>query len=118
PVGLGSVRVYQHRDRGRPRHKLAQKLQPLRSNAPERKLTPVVLPPGRLRLGTSPSITGSLPVTNTIGPVVVTALATSADGCFRRSRRPAGEPNQRPGQAIGQLDFPPSDIRSRRSGPR
>ena len=31
PVGFGSVRVHEHRDRGRLRHKLAQQLQPLRS---------------------------------------------------------------------------------------
>ena len=31
PVGFGSIRVHEHRDRARPRHKLAQQLQPLRS---------------------------------------------------------------------------------------
>src|SRR4029453_11733180 len=39
------------------------------------KTTPVTLPPGRLRLGTSPSLIGSLPVVNTIGIVVVDDLA-------------------------------------------
>ena len=39
------------------------------------KVTPVILPPGRLRLATKPVLTGSLPVTNTIGVVVVAALA-------------------------------------------
>src|SRR5215510_12364441 len=52
------------------------------TDALERKLTPVVLPPGRLRLATRPLMTGSLPVTNTIGTVVVAALAASAEGVF------------------------------------
>jgi len=46
------------------------------------KTTPVTLPPGRLRLATRPSLTGSLPVPKTIGTVVVAALAASAEGVF------------------------------------
>ena len=46
----------------------------------EMKLTPVTLPPGRLRLATRPSLTGSPPVTKTIGTVVVAALAARAEG--------------------------------------
>src|SRR5262245_57663712 len=45
-----------------------------------RMVTPVTLPPGRLRLGTRPSATGSPPVTKTIGMVVVAAFAASAGG--------------------------------------
>ena len=45
-----------------------------------RTLTPVTLPPGRLRLATRPSLTGSSPVAKTIGIVVVAALAASAAG--------------------------------------
>src|SRR5262249_32008517 len=44
-----------------------------------RKVTPVTLPPGRLRVGTSPALTGSLPIAKTIGIVVVAALAERAD---------------------------------------
>ena len=40
-----------------------------------RKLTPVRLPPGRLRLATKPAATGSKPVTKTTGIVVVAAFA-------------------------------------------
>ena len=40
-------------------------------------LTPVTLPPGRLKLDTRPSATGSAPLTKTIGIVVVAALAAS-----------------------------------------
>src|SRR5215467_7475477 len=42
-------------------------------------LTPVALPPGRLRLATSPALTGSSPVVKTIGTVVVAALAARAE---------------------------------------
>jgi hypothetical protein len=42
------------------------------------KITPVKLAPGRLRLATSPSRTGSVPVANTTGTVVATAFAANA----------------------------------------
>src|SRR4029077_16304480 len=47
----------------------------LGTSSAARKLTPVTLPPGRLRLGTKPSLTGSLPVMNTMGMLAVAALA-------------------------------------------
>jgi hypothetical protein len=43
-------------------------------------VTPVMLPPGRLRLATSPSLIGSPPVSKTIGITAVAALAASAAG--------------------------------------
>ena len=43
-----------------------------------RDLTPVALPPGRLRLATRPCATGSAPVPKTIGMLEVAALAASA----------------------------------------
>ena len=43
-------------------------------------VTPVTLPPGRLRLATSPSWTGSAPIPKTIGIVVVAIFAASAAG--------------------------------------
>jgi hypothetical protein len=43
-------------------------------------LMPVMLPPGRLRLATSPSATGSPPMVKTMGSVVVARLAASAAG--------------------------------------
>src|SRR5215472_13531811 len=43
-------------------------------------VTPVRLPPGRARLATSPIATGSPPTKNTIGIVVVAALAASTAG--------------------------------------
>jgi hypothetical protein len=42
-------------------------------------LTAVMLPPGRLKLATSPALTGSL-VTATIGIVLVADLAPRAEG--------------------------------------
>jgi hypothetical protein len=45
-----------------------------------KKLTPVMLPPGRLRLLTSPGSTGSPPIANTMGIVVVAAFAAKAAG--------------------------------------
>src|SRR5437762_13189305 len=44
----------------------------------ERKLTPVILPPGRFRLSTRPILIGSPPIVKTIGIVVVVALAATA----------------------------------------
>ena len=51
-------------------------------NTAVRKLTPVTLLPGRLRLATRPNATGSPPAANTIGTVVVAALAASAEAVF------------------------------------
>jgi hypothetical protein len=41
---------------------------------------PVTLPPGRLKLATSPTLTGSSPITKTTGIVPVAAFAASAAG--------------------------------------
>jgi hypothetical protein len=43
-------------------------------------LLPVALPPGRAKLATMPSLTGSLPMLNTIGTVADTALTVKNDG--------------------------------------
>jgi hypothetical protein len=43
-------------------------------------VTPVRLPPGRLRLATTPILIGSSPVTKTIGIMEVVALAASTAG--------------------------------------
>ena len=48
------------------------------TSSPMTRLTPVRLPPGRERLATSPSLTGSSGTVNTIGMVVVAALAARA----------------------------------------
>src|ERR1700738_3179416 len=45
-------------------------------------VTPVMLAPGRFRLATSPMVTGSAPVSNTIGIVLVAACAASEAGAL------------------------------------
>src|SRR5262249_60274914 len=45
-----------------------------------KKLTPVIFPPGRLRLATSPTLMGSAPITKTIGTVVLAAFAARVTG--------------------------------------
>src|SRR5262245_57019256 len=83
-----------------------------------RKLTPVTLPPGRFSLATSPKLTGSEPVVNTIGIVLVAALAEMVDQILppvtntttcRLTRSAASE-------GASCLVPVPSGIRSRRSG--
>ena len=85
---------------------------------PASKVTPVTLPPGRLRLATRPCLTGSLPVTKTIGIVVVAALAASAAPAFATITATGRRTNRPPAPAAGRIALPPSGIRSRRSGPR
>ena len=50
------------------------------SNAVVNRLTPVALPPGRLKLATTPSWTGSPAETKTIGIVVVAAFVARTLG--------------------------------------
>ena len=49
-------------------------------NSTVRTVMPVMLPPGRARLVTRPTLTGSVPIKKTIGIVWVAALAASAPG--------------------------------------
>ena len=57
-----------------------QQLQPLRRQLHVQGVTPVRLPPGRFRLATRPTSTGSAAISKTIGMVVVAAFAASAAG--------------------------------------
>ena len=50
------------------------------ANSTFKTVTPVVLPPGRFRLATRPSFTGSLPPVKTIGSAPVTGLEARAVG--------------------------------------
>ena len=69
----------------------AQQLQPLcRQLSRLKKLMPVRLPPGRARLATRPSATGSSATAKTIGIVVVAALAANAAA---RERGDHGDPS-------------------------
>src|ERR1700730_5606809 len=49
------------------------------SNSVATKLAPVMLPPARLKLATSPAFTGSVPLTATIGIEVVAAFGEGRD---------------------------------------
>src|SRR5262249_4442138 len=71
------------------------------------RVTPVTLPPGRLKLLTSPALTGSPPIPNTIGIIAVADFAASPEGsppaatitatCRpTRSAASAGRPPQSP----------------------
>ena len=81
-----------------------------------KKLMPVMLPPGRLRLETRPAVTGSSPMLNTIGIVAVAGhqlllarcpVATIArDLATDQVGRQSGKPSQG--------HYPPSGIRSSR----
>src|SRR5262249_7861233 len=70
----------------------------LATNGTTVKTTPVILPPGRLRLATKPTLTGSAPMTNIMGVVAVTALlacaasvpAPTIAATCRRTRSAAG----------------------------
>ena len=82
-VGLGNNGICRVDEQGydaRRGDQLVQQLQSLRRYLIVQWVTPVMLPPGRLRLGTRPSWTGSPPVSKTIGMVVVAAFAASAAG--------------------------------------
>jgi hypothetical protein len=69
----------------------------------------VSLPPGRFRLATSPSSTGSTATPKRIGIVAVAAFAAKLEGVPRalQSRRPDGEPVQPQAPAAGRCGPPP-----------
>src|SRR5262249_37487775 len=71
-LSVGIVWVHKHAKRRRAWLSSSSRLE---TSLFTRKLTPVIFPPGRLRLGTSPSSTGSPPVRNTIGSIDVAGLA-------------------------------------------
>ena len=72
---------------------------------PVKKLMPVRLPPGRARLATRPSLTGSSATAKTMGIVVVAALAASAE---RASGR--GDHGDLPANQFGRQRRQPIDL--------
>ena len=79
----------------------------------------MILPPGRRRLATRPSSTGSPMVEKTIGIVLVAAFAATAAGWSRRQwRRLGAEPIRLPRRAVDRIDPRPNGIRLSHSGPR
>src|SRR5262249_44600870 len=81
----------------------------LATSSPKKILTPVALPPGRARLATSPSLTGSSATRKTIGVVVVAALAASAapgtSGAITATRLPT-----RSVMSDGKRLYPPQPV--------
>src|SRR5262249_34216975 len=65
-------------------------------------LIPVTLPPGRARLATRPSLTGSSPTRKTTGIVLVALLLRTPHWHFRsqRSRQLGGEPARPPAPEV------------------
>jgi len=84
------------------------------TNSPTRKLTPVRLPPGREKLAASPSWTGSSGIRNTIGMVVVIALAAMVGAVPPVAKMTATffAQDRQPELAAGRVGSQPSGIRS------
>ena len=74
----GIAGIHQERNQRGLGKELVQQLDVLVSQLAENQLTPVTFASGRLRLATSPALTGSRPLVKTIGIVDVSALATNA----------------------------------------
>ena len=87
-----------------------QQFQLLGSNAVVNRLTPVALPPGRLKLATTPSWTGSPAETKAIGIVVVAAFAASTLGVLPRKDHGDPAANQ-----FGRQRRQPTDLTLRPS---
>ena len=85
-----------------------------------KKCTPVALPPGRARLATSPSFTGSSVAPKTMGMVAVAAFAARAGGVVSANDHgtPDGAPVQPPSLAVDHIDPRPNGTRPPRCGPR
>jgi hypothetical protein len=81
------------------------------------RVASVRLPPGRARLETSPSATGSLDIVKTMGIVVVAALAASAECWPQQLLSPGGELVLPPGSAIDRSAPRPSGPLSQSSYP-
>ena len=79
-VRIAIVWVYKQGKRPSLRNQLGKQFQSLENELNGNILMPVRLPPGRARLGTSPSWTGSLPIVKTVGMVEVAFFAALAQG--------------------------------------
>ena len=119
PALAGLISTATTSGRWAPAHARAPAALPITSAI--KKLIPVALPPGRARLATSPSLTGSSATAKTIGIVVGRRL-----GGERRSGAPGrGDHGDLAADQIGRQRrqpvepaLRPSDIRSPRSAPR
>jgi hypothetical protein len=80
PGGRSVCRIDQHGNPNGLGHQVVQEPSRLATNSEVKVLMPVALPPGRARLPTKPSLTGSSATPKMIGIVVVAALAASDGG--------------------------------------
>ena len=80
----------------------------LATSSATKKLMPVALPPGRARLATRPSLTGSSPTPKTIGIVVVAALAASAAAVLPGVAITATRRRTRSAMSAGRRSYWPS----------
>ena len=89
-------------------------------NSTSMVVMPVTLPPGRARLATRPTLTGSVPIKKTIGIVWVAALAASAPGVLPTTAITATSRRTKSIASAGSRSLcpPPIGIRSLRCGPR
>ena len=72
--------VDQYSERGGPGMSSRSRASRLVPSKELNNITPVALPPGRLRLATSPALITSSPLTKTIGTARVAAFAASTEG--------------------------------------
>ena len=93
------------------RQKLAQQLQTLRRIVLLSQLMPVTFAPGRLRLATKPSFTGSPPVAKTIGMTAVAALAATPDAVTPVATMTVTCRRTRSAARTGNRSYWPSDQR-------
>ena len=93
------------------RRNLLEQLQPLAAHEAS-VMKPVTLPPGRDRLATRPSLTGSDTIANTIGMVRSPGAGPKSPAwCWQGSRRVAARPAPSRKCASARHRRPPSDIR-------
>ena len=79
-LGIGMVGINQQSDARNGGTSSCSKPSCFAATSETKKCTPVALPPGRARLATSPSFTGSSVAPNTMGMVAVAAFAARAGG--------------------------------------
>src|SRR5262245_18006764 len=104
-------RIHEQADLCRRGHQLVQQFEQLRRQQVAQQVT---LPPGRLRLATRPNLTGSLPITKTIGIVVLVALTASA-GAVATAAIAATRRSTRSDASTGSWSYRPSATRPPRT---
>ena len=94
------------------RHQLAQEFQPLCHERPRKKLTPVMLPPGRAETCDQAELHRVAADGKYNGNIEVADLAAAPSSRVRRQSPRPSTPTRPPAPAVDRIDYPPSDIRS------